>query len=86
MAKPFDATTRELLASDPRAWLKLLLGRELGGADGSTHSVVPGKRGWPPLLRQESPEALGAARISMPAERAGVFRIHRNSSSDEGTT
>jgi len=47
MAKPFDATTRELLASDPRAWLELLLGRELGGADGSTHSLVPGKRGWP---------------------------------------
>src|SRR5208282_6525394 len=30
MAKPFDATTRELLESDPRAWLELLLGRELG--------------------------------------------------------
>ena len=30
MAKPFNATTRELLASDPRAWLELLLGRELG--------------------------------------------------------
>ena len=30
MPKPFDATTRELLESDPRAWLELLLGRELG--------------------------------------------------------
>ena len=30
MAKPFDATTKELLESDPRAWLELLLGRELG--------------------------------------------------------
>ncbi len=30
MAKPFDATTKELLESDPRAWLELLLGRKLG--------------------------------------------------------
>ena len=30
MAKPFDATMKELLESDPRAWLELLLGRELG--------------------------------------------------------
>ena len=30
MTKPFDATTKELLESDPRAWLELLLGRELG--------------------------------------------------------
>ncbi|MGO8903810.1 MAG: hypothetical protein ACLQU5_36535 [Isosphaeraceae bacterium] len=30
MAKPFDATTKELLEIGPRAWLELLLGRELG--------------------------------------------------------
>ena len=30
MSKPFDATTKELLESDPRAWLELLLGRQLG--------------------------------------------------------
>jgi hypothetical protein len=30
MPKPFDVTTKELLESDPRAWLELLLGRELG--------------------------------------------------------
>ena len=30
MTKPFDATMKELLESDPRAWLELLLGRELG--------------------------------------------------------
>jgi len=30
MAKPFDATMKELLESDPRAWLELLLGRKLG--------------------------------------------------------
>ena len=30
MPKPFDATTKELLESDPRAWLELLLGRQLG--------------------------------------------------------
>jgi predicted transposase YdaD len=30
MAKPFDATMKELLESDPRAWMELLLGRELG--------------------------------------------------------
>jgi predicted transposase YdaD len=30
MPKPFDATMKELLESDPRAWLELLLGRELG--------------------------------------------------------
>ena len=30
MPKPYDATTKELLESDPRAWLELLLGRELG--------------------------------------------------------
>ena len=30
MAKPFDATMKELLETDPRAWLELLLGRELG--------------------------------------------------------
>ena len=29
MPKPFDATTKELLEIDPRAWLELLLGREL---------------------------------------------------------
>jgi predicted transposase YdaD len=29
MSKPFDATTKELLASDPRGWLELLLGRRL---------------------------------------------------------
>ncbi len=47
MGKLFDPTTKELWESDPRAWLELLLGRELGGADGSTHTLVPGKRGWP---------------------------------------
>ena len=30
MSKPFDATTKELLESDPQAWLELLLGRQLG--------------------------------------------------------
>ena len=30
MPKPFDATTKELLESDPRAWLELLLGRKVG--------------------------------------------------------
>jgi hypothetical protein len=30
MAKTFDATTKELLQIDPRAWLKLLMGREVG--------------------------------------------------------
>ena len=29
MSKPFDATTKELLESDPRAWLELLLGRKV---------------------------------------------------------
>ncbi len=29
MSKPFDATTKELIESDPRAWLELLLGRRL---------------------------------------------------------
>ena len=32
MSKPFDATTKELLESDPRGWLELLLGRRIGGA------------------------------------------------------
>jgi len=30
MPKPFDATTKELLEIDPRAWLELLLGRKVG--------------------------------------------------------
>ena len=30
MPKPFDATTKELLEKHPRAWLELLLGRDLG--------------------------------------------------------
>ena len=30
MPKPFDAATKELLEKHPRAWLELLLGRELG--------------------------------------------------------
>ncbi len=30
MPKPFDATTKELLESDPQVWLEMLLGRELG--------------------------------------------------------
>ena len=30
MPKPFDSTTKELLESDPRAWLELLLGRAVG--------------------------------------------------------
>ncbi len=29
MPKPFDATTKELLESDPHAWLEWLLGRKL---------------------------------------------------------
>jgi predicted transposase YdaD len=29
MSKPFDATTKELLEKDPKAWLELLLGRRL---------------------------------------------------------
>ena len=29
MSKPFDATTKELLESDPRSWLEILLGRRV---------------------------------------------------------
>ena len=30
MAKPFDATAKELLEKHPQAWLEFLLGRKLG--------------------------------------------------------
>jgi predicted transposase YdaD len=29
MAKPYDATTKDLLERDPRAWVELLLGRKI---------------------------------------------------------
>jgi hypothetical protein len=29
MLKPYDATTKDLLDRDPRAWVELLLGRKI---------------------------------------------------------
>ena len=55
MPKPFDAATKELLEKHPRAWLELLLGRELGevrvvDADLSTITTEADK-----ILRIEEP-------------------------------
>ena len=57
MSKPFDVTTKELLEKDPRAWLNLLLGRDVGtvrvlNVDLSTITAEVDS-----LLLVESPEA-----------------------------
>jgi predicted transposase YdaD len=54
--KPFDSATKELLEKNPRAWLELLLGRELGevrvvDADLSTITTEADK-----ILLVEQPE------------------------------
>ena len=51
MPKPFDSATKELLEKHPRAWLELLLGRELGevrvvDADLSTITTEADKILW----------------------------------------
>ena len=52
MAKPFDATTKELLEKHPRAWLEFLLGRRLG--EGSASSMRICRRSRPRRTRFSS--------------------------------